>query len=173
MQKIGSTIWNFIDKISRFIVCGVLGWFKIDVSDEQWQKFMQFVKFCFVGVSNFAISYGVYAIIVIAGINYHWGNILGFLISVLNSYYWNNKYVFKSEEGEQRSWWKALLKTYVSYAFSGLFLTEILLYIQITVLGFPSLVGPIINLFITTPINFIINKLWAFKGEDNVEEDEK
>ena len=34
-------------------------------------------------------------------------------------------------------------------------------------MGIPELLGPIINLVITTPINFVINKLWAFKTKKN------
>ena len=47
--------------------------------------------------------------------------LIGFVLSVLWSFYWNNKMVFVQEEGQQRVWWKALLKTYVSYSFTGLF----------------------------------------------------
>lgn len=169
MKELGNKLWNWMEKIAKAVVFWLFGLFHKEITEEQWQKFMQFVKFCFVGLSNFMISYITYAVFVAIGCNYHVGNIMGFLISVLNSYYWNNKYVFKTEDGEHRSWWKALLKTYLSYAFSGLFLTEILLYVEITIIGLPSLLGPIINLFITTPINFVINKLWAFKGEKNAE----
>ena len=84
-----------------------------------------------------------------------------------NELYWNNKYVFTKGDGEHRSWWMALLKTYVSYAFSGLLLANVLLFLWNDVLGIPELLGPIINLVITTPINFVINKLWAFKTKKN------
>lgn len=163
MANVGKTVWNIIDKIARFLVLGFLKLFHKTLTEEQWNRFMQFVKFCFVGVSNFLISYVIYALVVKLGGPYHLGNVLGFIVSVANSFYWNNKYVFKVGEGEHRSWWRALLKTYVSYAFSGLILTEILLFIEITILGLPELLGPILNLFITTPINYVINKLWAFK----------
>ena len=90
-------------------------------------------------------------------------NIAAFVISVLNAFFWNDRYVFKQgNDGRERVWWKALLRTYLSYAFSALFLTEILLYVEINVLGLPKLLGPVINLVITTPINFVMNKFWAF-----------
>lgn len=127
------------------------------------KEIIQFVKFCVVGLSNFMISYVVYAAAVLLGAHWIVGSVLGFLISVLNSFYWNNKYVFTAGEGEHRFWWKALIKTYVSYGFSGLLLANVLLYLWNDVLMIPELWGPIINLVITTPINFVINKLWAFR----------
>ncbi|MCH5275285.1 MAG: hypothetical protein J1E65_05555 [Lachnospiraceae bacterium] len=42
---------------------------------------------------------------------------MGFMISVLNAYYWSNKYVFKEQEDAPRwVWWKVLLKSYAAYA---------------------------------------------------------
>ena len=93
-------------------------------------------------------------------------NIISFLLSVLWSFYWNNKYVFKLNEGEQRSIWKALLKTYVSYGFTGIILNNILLVLWVRVIGINKMLAPIINLIINIPINFFMNKLWAFGKKD-------
>ena len=137
-----------------------------ELSEEQWHVYDQFVGFALVGVSNFFVSYGTYARCLFIGFNYHVSNILAFAISVLNSYFWNNRYVFREGgEGGGRVWWKVLIRTYLSYAFTGLVLTEILLFVEINLLGLPKLAGPLINLFITTPINFFINKCWAFRSE--------
>ena len=57
----------------------------------------QFIKFGIVGVSNTAISLAIYYIIY--WINPKWymiGNVAGWVISVANAFFWNNKYVFKS-----------------------------------------------------------------------------
>lgn len=126
---------------------------------------MQFIKFGVVGVSNTFVSYFTYVLMCMMGFNFHIGNLAGFVIGVLNSFYWNNRYVFKIEENESRTWWKALAKTFVSYGFSGLVVTEILLIFWINVIGVSSYVAPILNLFITVPLNFMLNKLWAFKKE--------
>lgn len=49
-------------------------------------------------------------------------SITGFIVSVFNSYYWNNRYVFREKKNESRTWRKVLLRTYVSYAGIGLIL---------------------------------------------------
>lgn len=54
-------------------------------------------------------------------------------------------------------WWKTFLKTYISYAGTGIVLSNILLAIWIEVFGIPKVIAPLINLMVTIPINFLIN----------------
>lgn len=127
--------------------------------------FWQFVKFGVVGLSNTLISYVVYLIGIHLGIHYLIASVLGFVVSVQNAFYWNNRYVFQKKEGEERNWWKAWVKTFLSYASTGLVLANILLVFWVDVLHIPEFLGPIFNLLVTVPLNFILNKLWAFRGE--------
>ena len=157
---------SWIEEIFKKIIQGVYKLLGRELTEEQWLVWLQFTGFAIVGVSNFLVSYGTYALFLCFQTNYHVANIMAFVISVLNAYIWNSRFVFKQDkDGEQRVWWKTLLKTYLSYAFSGLFLTELLLYVEITVFGLPKLLGPVINLVITTPINFLMNKFWAFRNK--------
>ena len=148
---------------------------------------MQFVKFGLVGVLNTLISEGLYVIIVFFGGHYLLASLVGFVLSVLNAYYWNSKYVFKEDpDGEKRVWWKALLKTYAAYA-GGYLLNVVLLIFWIDVLKIGNwfewlasifaawgidrldaqtlgeIVAAGINLIITVPLNYVVNKYWAFK----------
>lgn len=135
------------------------------------KSIIQFIKFGIVGLSNTIISYVIYAgglmlfkrFDILPEYNYLLAQIIAFLLSVLWSFYWNNKKVFVPEEGKERSLWKALLKTYISYSFTGLFLNSILLILWVDVLGISEFVAPVFNLLISVPLNFIINKFWAFK----------
>ena len=132
---------------------------------------VQFIKFGIVGLSNTVIGYFVYAFSlevlrffnIASEIDIYISQALMFLISVLWSFYWNNKFVFKKQEGEKRNILLALLKTYATYAFTSLFLAEVLLYIWVDILGISEFIAPILSLIITVPINFFIQKFWAFK----------
>ena len=56
-------------------------------------KCWQFIKFGIVGVSNTLISLAVYQLALNAlGLHYLAANALGLVISVVNAYYWNNRY---------------------------------------------------------------------------------
>ena len=149
------------------IVCGGL---HIAISDAMIESLVQFVKFGLVGMSNTLISY-ILNILVLFGLdsfNVEWdyiaGNLIAFFLSVLWSFYWNNKYVFTLEDGENRSIGKALLKTYISYSVTGIVLTNILSYVWVDILGISKYIAPLINLVVSVPLNFIINKFWAFKA---------
>lgn len=148
----------------------------------------QFIKFGLVGVSNTVVSYVTYSLCYyVFHTNVHVANIVGFIISVLNAYIWQSRFVFKeSEEGEHRVWWQVLIKTYISYAFSGLFLTEVLLLLWLNVIHIEQFLEPLaawitnigismtaedaavslapfLNMVVTIPINFCINKFWAYR----------
>jgi len=164
---IGTKIWDFFEHIGRVTVDAILGMFKIKVSDKKWTAFMQFTKFGLVGVTNTFISYFIYLIFLFAlGKEYYLvGSVVGFIVSVLNSFYLNDKYVFKKKEEVNRSKYKALLKVFLSYASTGLILSNILLIIFIDYLYVPETIAPLVGLLITIPINYIMNKVWAFKDD--------
>lgn len=131
------------------------------ISKENSFDLLQFIKFGLVGVSNTAISLGIYYLFIYFDKKlYLLGSIVGFFVSVLNSFYWNNKYVFKTHG--QSEWFKRLLKTYVSYGGTAI-LSTLLLYLEVDVFGVNASIAPIINLLITVPLNFVVNKFWAFK----------
>lgn len=139
---------------------------KIGVDDKKKIKevVVQFIKFGAVGLSNTFISLAIYYLLVFLGCNYIVANTVGFIVSVLNAYYWNNKYVFKSDKEvvEKKSKVKKLAKVYISYGITFL-LSTALLYVMVDILHISEFIAPIINLCITTPLNFLLNKLWAFK----------
>ncbi|MCR4587354.1 MAG: GtrA family protein [Lachnospiraceae bacterium] len=162
---------KIFEKLVRLVWGGVLKLFHIEWTEEKWTSFMQFVKFCLVGVSNTIVSYllniAVLFLLKNAGLSFDYviANIVAFVLSVLWSFFWNNRFVFTKEEGEKRSVWKTLLKTYVAYSVTGIVLNNALSYIWIDVFGISKFIAPIINLVVAVPINFLLNKLWAYKTD--------
>ena len=166
-------IWRIIETVATAIFRFLFKVVHKEYTKEVHEALMQFVKFGIVGVSNTVISYVLYFItlkVLKAGalfpnIDYLLAQIVAFILSVLWSFYWNNKMVFVLEDGQNRNLFKALLKTYVSYSFTGLFLNSILLILWVQIVGISEFIAPIINLLISVPLNFIINKFWAFKSD--------
>ena len=166
-------IWHIIETIAATVFRSLFKVVHKEYTKEVHEALMQFVKFGIVGVSNTVISYVLYFITLKAlkagtlfpNIDYLLAQIVAFILSVLWSFYWNNKMVFVLEDGQNRNMFKALLKTYVSYSFTGLFLNSILLILWVQIVGISDFIAPIINLLISVPLNFIINKFWAFKSD--------
>lgn len=148
----------------------------------------QFVKFGMVGALNTILSYVIYNFcyyVLNSGV--HTANLVGFIITVFIAYLLQSRFVFRQDESsEKRVWWKVLIKTYVSYSFTGLFLTELLLLLWLNVLNISQYLGgvcewlagfgisfqpedlaaslaPLLNMFVTVPTNFLINKFWAYR----------
>ena len=133
--------------------------------DLKGKTLFQFVKFGLVGVTNTAVAYGIYALIIWLGGHYLLGSVVSFLVSVAWSFMLNNRFVFKKEDGETRVWWKTLIKAYLSYGITGILLANALLYLWIDVLGVNQYLAFFLNLIITIPTNFLLNKLWAFRRQ--------
>lgn len=150
----------------------------------------QIIKFALVGVSNTIVSEVVYAVLVFFKVHYLPASFIGFSLSVLNAYYWSNKYVFKEQEdAEKRVWWKVLSKTYVAYLW-GYLVSAVLLvfwidlvhvsrwmeplgdrfadagYGRIDAQFLGNLLAAVLNLMITIPMNFLLNKYWAYKQKE-------
>ena len=118
---------------------------------------IEFLKFGIVGGINTVLSYcitnaGYY----IFNLHEQICNMVAFIITVFISFILNDKFVFKVKNGK-RNFCKSLLKVYISYSITGLFLTALLL------LGIPHYIATLINLVITIPLNFLLNKFWAYK----------
>lgn len=122
-----------------------------------------FLKFGLVGISNTLIALLVYYIFIL--INKDWymiGQVASWIISVANSFYWNNRYVFPSNKKSFKDTMTRMLKTYISYG-SVFLLTCLMLWFEIEILKISEFISPIINIVLTIPLNFLINKYWAFK----------
>ncbi len=160
----------------------------MEVKNKKLAALWQFVKFGLVGAFNTVFNYVIYTFcyyVLHTGV--HIANIAGFVITVFSAFLLQSKFVFRQDEnGEKRVWWKVLIKTYISYSFTGLFLTELLLMLWINVIDLGQYLGgvcewlagfgvnfephdlaaslaPILNMVITIPVNFIINKFWAYR----------
>lgn len=155
---------TFLRKLSKL--------FHLNLSDKFLLSLIQFIKFGIIGVSNTLVSYliNLGVLWAMAPLHLSWdyiaGNIVAFLLSVLWSFYWNNKYVFSLKEGQMRNTARALLKTYVAYSVTGVFINNILSFFWINLLHISKAIAPLLNIVIDVPLNFLINKLWAFKATD-------
>ena len=128
-----------------------------------WGTAIQFIKFCIVGLANTFISLGIYYIFIAINPDYYLiGGFVGWFVSVLNAFYLSNRFVFKTDTNSFTIMMKRLLKSYATYGATFL-LSQILLYLQVSVLEISEWIAPVLNLIATIPINFVFNKIWTFK----------
>lgn len=156
---------------------------------------VQFLKFGLVGLSNTALSWiTTFAVIAILGtwlgieevtvlgvtitnVAANVGNIAGFVVGVINSFSLNKRYVFKNKQETSEK--KAFAKTFICYGATfllsmllmNLLLEVAQLHIVMWNVDVTDYVATMLRLIVTIPLNFVANKLWAFK--DRSKEDVK
>lgn len=131
----------------------------------------QFVKFGIVGIINNAISLAVYySVIYFNSELYLVGNALGFLVSTLNAYLLNSKFVFRPKERKVFSKVQ-LVKTYAMYTFS-LCISMVFLYVLVQWLSVSEKIAPICSLMVTVPLNFLLNRFWVYKEQNSSKQED-
>jgi Predicted membrane protein len=118
---------------------------------------IQFLRFCLVGCSNVVVSLAFYYILFFLGCNAYIANTIGYFAGLINSYVWNIKWVFKKNKLSKIT----IIKFISVYAFTYV-LGMLILYILNDLIGLSPVISPIINIIITTPINFFLIKYWSF-----------
>ena len=126
---------------------------------------VQFLKFGIVGVSNTAVAMGTYYIVLwIHPSLYLLGHVLGTILSIANAFFWNDRFVFTGNAQDLPSVLRRLGKTYVSYGGTSA-LSAALLWAEVALFYMDRRIAPVVNLFLTIPLNFIINRSWTFRRD--------
>ncbi len=170
----------------------------MEIENKKKAALWQFIKFGMVGAFNTLLNYAVYNFCYyVFNSGVHIANTAGFVISVISAFLLQSKFVFRQDENaERRVWWRVLIKTFISYSFTGLLLTELLLVLWINVINLGQYLGgvcewlagfgikfepqdlaaslaPLLNMAITIPLNFVINKFWAYRQKKPANPEDK
>ena len=137
------------------------------------ESFIQFIKFAIVGASNTFISYFVYLLSLamfrhfglFSRIDNYVSVFCSYVLSVFWSFILNYKYVFKYQVFTLSDVIRSLIKVYLSYMFTGLILSNILMFIWLEIIKISEYIAPLVNSLICVPINFVLNKYWAFGNQ--------
>lgn len=154
-------LWTRIMLFCRSFLQAVAEKFYIEITDEKWSVCEQFIKFILVGCSNAAVSLATYYIIIIicGHQTYLIGQTIGYIVGIVNSFFWNKKFVFS--DTKQRSSY-LFVKMCMCYGVTY-FLQIGVLYILVEFCRVSTFLSPLIAIIITTPINFLLNRSWAFR----------
>lgn len=124
---------------------------------------IQFVKFLLVGASNTVVLLAVYYLVLwLLGRSYYLlGQTLGYAAGILNSFFWNSRYVFapKKKSGAA-SFLKMTLSYGVTYVLQAGLLTALVDWCHVS-----EILAPLLAIAVTTPINFVLNRLFVFPGD--------
>ena len=120
----------------------------------------QFIKFAIVGFSSTIIDWGIYLILTrFLGIYYLMAKILSFSIAMINSYIWNRRWTFKSNDPQK-------LREFIKFliiALVGVVLNTLIMYVAVDFIYLNDLYGLVFASGIVMFWNFGANKFYTFK----------
>jgi len=120
----------------------------------------QFVKFGIVGVTSTIIDWGIYlGLTRIFGLFYLMAKILSFSVAVLNSYIWNRRWTFRSNDPRKL---KQFIK-FLTISIVGLVLNSTIMFLAVDHLKLHDIWGLVLATAIVTIWNFLANKLYTFR----------
>ena len=176
MSKIIDKFWEIIEIVAKFFFKIFFRIIKKELDDKTWAKINEFVKFCVVGCMNALVAWLTSLIVIFVleglgfggkrfGIEDFVGNlavVIAFFAKVLNSYYWNGKYVFNSGEKKKFSdHLRCYGKLVISYSAS--LVIGLLLNILWEKIGLTNKLWIPCNEIITLPMNYLMDKFFAFR----------
>jgi len=118
----------------------------------------QFIKYVFVGLINTAIYYGIYYLMLKLGFSYALSLTVGTIAGVVNSYFWNKYFTFRTKKITVSETLKFLLVYGVQYL-SNLFI----IYLCVEYLGISKELAGLAAIGIGTFIGYFGHKFWSFK----------
>jgi putative flippase GtrA len=125
----------------------------------------QFVRFCAVGASGYAINLAVYAALLAAGLHYLAAAAVAFLVAAASNYLWNRTWTFRTSDTP------VLAQGARAFVVSGLSLGANQLFLVVLVAGGAGhLAAQAVAIVLATPFSFAANKLWAFAAEPSAGE---
>jgi putative flippase GtrA len=120
---------------------------------------IKFIKFSIVGVTNTLVSLvSFYVFFEVIGIYYIVASTLGYIVGLINSYFWNLRWTFKQKHSIG-----VLIKfVFVNIVALGLKLSVI--YILVESLQIPELYSEVIAMGFAIVVNFGGNRFWTFNN---------
>jgi dolichol-phosphate mannosyltransferase len=117
----------------------------------------QFVRFCAVGASGYAVNLAVYAALLAAGLHYVVAATIAFLVAAASNYAWNRTWTFRASRAPVLGQGaRALTVSALSLGANQLFL------VVLVAAGAGHLAAQAVAILLATPFSFAANKLWAF-----------
>jgi dolichol-phosphate mannosyltransferase len=125
-------------------------------------NWLQLIRFSIVGASGYAVNLAVFYVAAEKlGIEYHVALAGAWVIAAVNNFVWNRRWTFKAREGQVHV--QAIRFLLVSLVALGI--NELVATALIDGAGLSKVMGQVVALAASTPLNFLGNKLWSFRAD--------
>ena len=137
----------------------------MDKIKELYFKYKEVINYLIFGVLTTVVSITVFYVFnKPLGLNEHVANIISWLCAVLFAYITNKLFVFESKTADR----KELIKEIISFYGARLLtlgIEEAILFIGVSLLKIDSMLVKVAAQFIVIVANYVLSKLFIFKGK--------
>jgi putative flippase GtrA len=124
-------------------------------------NWVQLAKFCTVGATGYVINLAVFSALVLGADWHHLvAATVSFLVAVTNNYTWNRVWTFRGLRGHVAYQGIRFLIVAVCALAANLLVLD-----GLVAFGMEKIPAQAIAVLVVTPLNFIGNKLWSFRGK--------
>jgi putative flippase GtrA len=124
-------------------------------------NWLALVRFAVVGASGYVVNLAVFAVAVHAlGVDYRVAAVLAFAVAVTNNFVWNRRWTFAARDGH--AGFQAVRFLIVSLAAFAVSLA--ILTVLVSGAELPRVAAQAVAIAAATPLGFVGNKLWSFRG---------
>jgi putative flippase GtrA len=124
-------------------------------------NWFQLVRFGAVGASGYVVNLATYTVCLHAfGLHYLAAGTVAFVVAVTNNFYWNRHWTFNARDGHAGFQAARFFAVSVAAFLFSLAILELL----VGGLGVHKVLAQAIAIVAATPLNFLGNKLWSFRG---------
>jgi putative flippase GtrA len=123
-------------------------------------NWLQLAKFSAIGATGYVVNLVVYTAL-LRGAHWHYAAAAtgSFLVAVTNNYLWNRLWTFRDQRGHVAfQGLRFLVVALIAYTANLGILSALI------ALGTDKILAQAIAIVLVTPLNFVGNKLWSFRG---------
>ena len=121
----------------------------------------QFLKYVFVGLITTAIYYGIYYVMLQFGFSYALSLTVGTISGIINSYFWNKYFTFRTQERTVSETVKFLIVYGIQYLSNLL-----IIFICVEYVGVSEELSGLVAIGVGTFIGYFGHRFWSFKQFD-------
>lgn len=123
------------------------------------RKYRELVVYCLIGCTGAGMDFVVYTLLTAwAGMHYQLANFLSVSFGIINNFFWNCYFNFKTKDRI----WRRLISFYTVGMF-GWALSALLLWVFIEQMGVNTLIAKLGTIVVVTMVQFGLNKFITFK----------
>lgn len=131
------------------------------IKENYKKELITMIKYGSVGVLNTAVFSLITFLASLTGVHYSVYTAIGYIISILFSFFMNNRFTFKQNGGDV----KKTLAKFLLVTISLMLLVQGIQYVFIDVIGTVEIIGIIAGMLFYTATGYILNRNFVFKKQ--------